>query len=283
MLFSTTLAVTGLVASAYAHADYAPRGTSCPSLAHQPQAETRETFSGYKHNNLIARRDLEKRCGAQLAGQRLKRRSAKRTLGLEKRASTDSTDSVCTMTPEVTQGPYHILVRHMILLQTVDCLLTSFTQGELIRQNITENQAGVPLEVQINVIELATCEPVQVWIDAWHAVRSFPRPECPRPFLELNLPSRSCLQNATGYYSGFVAETGAALVTGSSGNSTSTGGGVDGNATLSSISTTSGNMTGGSAPTSYSGSTNTSDYTALCKLRQIVTLAIELTPLRSRS
>ncbi|KAL8287185.1 hypothetical protein RQP46_003637 [Phenoliferia psychrophenolica] len=206
MLIANTLTVAGLVATAIAHADHAPRG--------------------YKHSNLIARRDLEKRCGSQLANQRLARRNAKRSLGLKKRASTDSSDSVCTMTPEVTQGPYHIL-------------------GELVRQNITEGQAGVPLEVQINVIDISTCEPVQVWIDAWHA-------------------------NATGYYSGYVAETGATLATGSTGSSggNSTGGGDmsgGGNSTMSGNFTMSGNMTGGGGGggPSSSSSTNTSDYTAL--------------------
>ncbi|KAK4694446.1 hypothetical protein P7C70_g8730, partial [Phenoliferia sp. Uapishka_3] len=204
------LTLASVLAASVAHSDHAPRG--------------------YRENNVIARRDLEKRCGAQLADQRLRRRSAlaKRSLDVEKRATADS---VCTMTPEVTQGPYHIL-------------------GELVRQNITEGQAGVPLEVQINVIDISTCEPIQVWIDAWHA-NVLPEPQ------------------ATGYYSGYVAETGAALVQGSSsttttinstssGNTTMTGGmGGGGNSTMSAMS----GGGGGAAPTS--SSSNSSDYTTL--------------------
>jgi protocatechuate 3,4-dioxygenase beta subunit len=75
------------------------------------------------------------------------------------------------MTPEVTQGPFHIL-------------------GEIVRQNITEGQAGVPLNISMDFVDLATCEPVQVWVDAWHA-------------------------NATGYYAGYIAET--SIITGGSG------------------------------------------------------------------
>ncbi|ORY85362.1 hypothetical protein BCR35DRAFT_290079 [Leucosporidium creatinivorum] len=173
------------------------------------------------------RRDLEKRCGAQLAQQKLKRRNYKRDLELVERSSTSSNDSYCSMTPEVTQGPYHVL-------------------GELVRQNITEGQAGVPLEVRINIIDIASCSPVQMWVDAWHA-------------------------NATGFYSGYIAETGSALSGGTSSGNDTMGGGMDSNSTMS-------GMGGGSNSTSFGGdnstmssgggmggssssSTNTSDYT----------------------
>lgn len=84
----------------------------------------------------------------------------------------DDSDGVCILTPEVTQGPYHIL-------------------GELVRQNITENQrkrppallsyfsliyfsplAGVPFEVDIDFIDIATCEPVSVWLTYQYAPSS---------------------------------------------------------------------------------------------------------------
>lgn len=68
----------------------------------------------------------------------------------------------CILTPEVTQGPYWV-------------------QGELIREDITEDQDGVPLHLSIQVIDVNTCEPVpSVYLELWHC-------------------------NSTGVYSGIVA------------------------------------------------------------------------------
>ncbi|KAJ8118654.1 hypothetical protein OPT61_g417 [Boeremia exigua] len=68
----------------------------------------------------------------------------------------------CILTPEVTQGPYWV-------------------QGELIREDITEDQEGVPLHLDIQVIDINTCEPVpSVYLELWHC-------------------------NSTGVYSGVVA------------------------------------------------------------------------------
>ncbi|KAK0443197.1 aromatic compound dioxygenase [Armillaria borealis] len=66
------------------------------------------------------------------------------------RRTSCSNDSTCLVTREVTQGPYHIL-------------------GEIVRQNITEGQARIPLEISVDFIDISSCDPVQVWVDAWHA------------------------------------------------------------------------------------------------------------------
>jgi protocatechuate 3,4-dioxygenase beta subunit len=82
-------------------------------------------------------------------------------------ASTDpsllfTSNNSCILTPEVTQGPYWV-------------------QGELIRQDVTEDQEGVPLHLDIQLINVNTCEPVpQVYLELWHC-------------------------NSTGVYSGVVA------------------------------------------------------------------------------
>lgn len=71
-------------------------------------------------------------------------------------------NSSCVLQSEVTQGPYYV-------------------DGELIRGNVTENQAGVPLYLDIQVIDTSTCLPVPaVYMDLWHC-------------------------NATGVYSGVSA------------------------------------------------------------------------------
>lgn len=68
----------------------------------------------------------------------------------------------CIVQPEVTQGPY-------------------FVAGELVRENLVEDQAGVPLYLDVQLIDVNTCEPVpEIYTDFWHC-------------------------NATGVYSGVVA------------------------------------------------------------------------------
>ena len=82
-------------------------------------------------------------------------------------ASTDPSllftgNNSCILTPEVTQGPYWV-------------------QGELIRHDVTEDQEGVPLHLDIQLIDVNTCEPVpKVYLELWHC-------------------------NSTGVYSGVVA------------------------------------------------------------------------------
>lgn len=68
----------------------------------------------------------------------------------------------CILTPEVTQGPYWV-------------------QGELVREDVTEDQEGVALTLDIQIIDVNTCESVPAaWLEIWHC-------------------------NSTGVYSGVVA------------------------------------------------------------------------------
>ncbi|UPX17173.1 uncharacterized protein EKO05_0007545 [Ascochyta rabiei] len=68
----------------------------------------------------------------------------------------------CILTPEVTSGPYWV-------------------KGEMIREDITEDQKGVPLHLDIQVIDVNTCEPIpSVYLEIWNC-------------------------NATGIYSGVVS------------------------------------------------------------------------------
>lgn len=57
----------------------------------------------------------------------------------------------CILTPEVTIGPYNI-------------------HGELIRSNITEDQAGVPVHLEFQFVDYTTCEGVEdLMLDVWAA------------------------------------------------------------------------------------------------------------------
>ncbi|KAL2832522.1 Intradiol ring-cleavage dioxygenase [Aspergillus cavernicola] len=68
----------------------------------------------------------------------------------------------CVLAEDVTQGPYYVT-------------------GELIRENLVEDQEGVPLYLDIQLIDSNTCNPVpDTFIDFWHC-------------------------NSTGVYSGVVA------------------------------------------------------------------------------
>lgn len=71
--------------------------------------------------NALVGRSLQKRCGDVIQKHKAKRMAKRSLSGYETFAKRDSNDSVCILTPEVTQGPYHIL-------------------GELVRQNITQDQ-----------------------------------------------------------------------------------------------------------------------------------------------
>ncbi|RLN27450.1 hypothetical protein BBJ28_00020753 [Nothophytophthora sp. Chile5] len=82
----------------------------------------------------------------------------------------DTSDSVifgdtvtCLAEPEVTYGPYYVL-------------------GEYIRDDMREDQPGIDMYIDVQVIDVSTCEPVtDMYVDFWHA-------------------------NATGVYSGVVAD-----------------------------------------------------------------------------
>ncbi|KAK0103904.1 hypothetical protein ONS96_005012 [Cadophora gregata f. sp. sojae] len=67
----------------------------------------------------------------------------------------------CIMSPENTDGPYYVT-------------------GEFIRKNVTEGEPGIPLYLEVQYIDITTCEPVpEVYVDIWNC-------------------------NSTGYYSGVV-------------------------------------------------------------------------------
>lgn len=73
-------------------------------------------------------------------------------------------DAATLLQPEVTQGPYYV-------------------DGELIRSNLTDGQAGVPLYLDIQLVDTSNCLPVPaVFMDIWHC-------------------------NSTGIYSGVTAAT----------------------------------------------------------------------------
>ena len=56
----------------------------------------------------------------------------------------------CVLMPELTEGPYYLDL-------------------DLVRRDITEGRPGVPLDLQVNVVDAEACEPIEgAAVDLWH-------------------------------------------------------------------------------------------------------------------
>jgi protocatechuate 3,4-dioxygenase beta subunit len=61
-----------------------------------------------------------------------------------------ATPGVCSLTPELTEGPYYLPL-------------------DLVRKDVTEGKAGIPLPLRISVMHSGTCEPLaNAAVDIWH-------------------------------------------------------------------------------------------------------------------
>ncbi|TDZ37469.1 hypothetical protein C8035_v007838 [Colletotrichum spinosum] len=110
--------------------------------------------------------DLSKRC-ANAGSQFKQRRFAKRheaAAALERRSGNSSytivteapyyddlQNNTCVLAPDVTAGPYY------------------WPRSETLRQDMTEDQVGVPLVLDVGVLDMATCEPLpNALVAFWH-------------------------------------------------------------------------------------------------------------------
>lgn len=60
-----------------------------------------------------------------------------------------ASNSSCVLSPEVTEGPYYVA-------------------GEYILANITQGQVGVPVHLELQVVDVETCEPIDnVYAEIW--------------------------------------------------------------------------------------------------------------------
>lgn len=93
--------------------------------------------------------------------------------------------------------------------------------GEFVRQDITDDEAGVPLSVDIQIVDVETCEPVSgAYLEIWRKP-AVPRhqPSLKQDALTNNPAPLDC--NSTGVYSGVVsAMNGAGLADESNVNAT---------------------------------------------------------------
>ncbi|KAE8326870.1 Intradiol ring-cleavage dioxygenase [Aspergillus sergii] len=141
------------------------------------QCATKLRARGLEQRNIARRehavKNLRRSMGLQSRSHFLKARDLDTALNTTHHSNLDvnletdpevlfASEATCILAPDVTEGPYYV-------------------SGELIRNDIKEDQAGVPLYLDIQLIDTNTCEPLpQIYLDFWHC-------------------------NATGVYSGVVA------------------------------------------------------------------------------
>lgn len=110
--------------------------------------------------------DLSKRCAPAVAALNRKR-WAKRN---EERAALAERDGNVTISI-TTEAPFYDT------LQNETCVLTEevtagpyvWPQSQTLRQDMTEGEAGVPMVLDIGVMDVETCEPLSdVLVDIWH-------------------------------------------------------------------------------------------------------------------
>ncbi|KAK6585463.1 hypothetical protein PZA11_002190 [Diplocarpon coronariae] len=114
------------------------------------------------------RAQLSKRCAPAVAASNEKRyakRILQRKQAFEKRGNVTYTITTeapyynvipnkqsCVFDPDAIEGPYY------------------WPRADMLRQDITEDQDGIPLWLDIGVIDVATCKPVEnALVDVWHA------------------------------------------------------------------------------------------------------------------
>ncbi|MGB3329646.1 MAG: intradiol ring-cleavage dioxygenase [Thermomicrobiales bacterium] len=72
------------------------------------------------------------------------------TTGTATADTATATTAMCVLTPELTEGPYYL-------------------DDLLVRNDITEGKAGVPLDLQITVVDATACTPIaNAAVDIWH-------------------------------------------------------------------------------------------------------------------
>ncbi|KAJ5392802.1 hypothetical protein N7465_011776 [Penicillium sp. CMV-2018d] len=177
-------ALTGIVSAHPGHDVKAEAAERAEFLKSAPvhsrslaQCSSRLQRRGQQNRNVARRhravKNLRRRLGLQPTSHLLKARSDSaldtshhsNLTGVDPSTDPDvlfGTDATCILAPDVTQGPYYVT-------------------GELVRNNMAESQEGIPLYMDIQLINTNTCEPIpEIYMDLWHC-------------------------NATGVYSGVVA------------------------------------------------------------------------------
>ncbi|KAL0067084.1 hypothetical protein AAF712_005871 [Marasmius tenuissimus] len=152
MKFNTLLAIVTLSTAVLAHPG--------PEPHHSPEEFAKRELAA-RERHIQARA-----CQADIAAFNVRRR-AKRALAKRQESSSSGSASststaeaphystlqntTCIMAPEVTEGPYYI-------------------NNEMVRQDLREDQSGVTLILDIGVMDVSTCTPMDdVFVEIWAA------------------------------------------------------------------------------------------------------------------
>ncbi|MFT4037456.1 MAG: intradiol ring-cleavage dioxygenase [Thermomicrobiales bacterium] len=110
--------------------------------------KSRKNRNGGKHQSTAERKSKKKR--KKNKGKHKNRKRNKKNSSSNGSNSNNSASGSCTLTAEMTEGPYYI-------------------DDMLVRSDITEGKAGVPLQLAITVQEAGSCTPLaNAAVDIWH-------------------------------------------------------------------------------------------------------------------
>lgn len=81
----------------------------------------------------------------------------------------------CILSPEITEGPYCEFRTYLLTFQSVvliayipNLLPTSDISGEYVRSDVVEKEAGIPLTVDILLMDTTTCQPItDAYLEIW--------------------------------------------------------------------------------------------------------------------
>lgn len=126
------------------------------------------SHSELSYSELVRRDGPSKRCESSVAAMNKKRWLERNNRNNQKRQEASSNTTTWNI---VTEAPYYDV------LQNNTCILTEETtsgpyvwpQSQTLRQDITEGQVGIPMILDIGVMDLESCEPLpDVLVDIWY-------------------------------------------------------------------------------------------------------------------
>lgn len=148
---SLAAATVGLLASgALAHPEVLPRG----EIARRGMMSKRcEPAAAAFNKKRYAERMNKKRAEeeAEFLAKRATAENATYTITTEAPYYSVIQNDTCVLSPEITWGPY------------------VYPNSQTLRQDMSEDQPGVPLTLDVGVLDMATCEPLpNVMLNFWH-------------------------------------------------------------------------------------------------------------------
>ncbi|KAJ5476726.1 hypothetical protein N7475_002455 [Penicillium sp. IBT 31633x] len=127
------------------------------AAAHGHRAPDADSMAQHEH--------IARKCGHKVGEMKQKRRE------LHRRNLSIDTNSKETVYKIHAQAPKYDLIKNATNILTPETSNGPYVypQSQILRQDIREDQPGVPLSLEIGVIDIDTCEPLgEVLVDIWH-------------------------------------------------------------------------------------------------------------------